>query len=505
MHLTIDEIKKSFNTSNNQNGPYVLSLSHEILSDTETPVSTFYKLCKNNPYSFLLESVEGGERLGRYSIIGLDPILTFSNKENKSYLENFSTKKTIQLEDNPYKALNNLISSFKILDSNNKDFIGFVGYFGYETVRWIEPKTNFKANKKVPDVLLTLPGKIVVFDNVTQKVKLISVSHFESIKDLEAEYKKTKEKLDLLVRDFSIEKLVPPLSPDYSNIDINNISFKSNYSKEEYMAMVEKSKKHIKAGDIFQIVPSQKLTIDGTYDGLTLYRILRSVNPSPYLYYINFKDFELCGSSPEVMVKSDDVNGKKIASLRPIAGTYPRGKDEEEDSKNIEKLSNDPKEKAEHLMLVDLARNDLGRVCETGSVKVKELMVIEKYSHVLHIVSLVQGILKKSMSSIDLLCASFPAGTLSGAPKVRALEIINEIENAQRGPYGGCTGFFGLNDSINTCMTIRTFVIFKDHLEIQAGGGIVADSDPENEYNETLRKGGALLKTLSILKRTKTI
>ena len=241
------------------------------------------------------------------------------------------------------------------------------------------------------------------------------------------------------------------------------------------------------------------MLVKGAFDGLKLYRALRSINPSPYLFYLNYGDFEIAGSSPEVMVKTTSSNNKKTASLRPIAGTYPRGKDDKEDLNNSNTLLNDPKERAEHLMLVDLARNDLGRVCKPGSITTPELMVIEKYSHVLHMVSQVEGHLQEDKTAIDFLCASFPAGTLSGAPKVKAMEIINNLENDQRGPYGGCIGFFGLDDSINTCMTIRTFVIFKDHLEIQAGAGIVSDSIPESEYQETLRKGAALLKALSLI------
>ena len=474
---------------------FILSASFELLADLETPVSTFYKLCDKKSYSFLLESVEGNEKIGRYSLIGTEPILVFTNKDNKTTLEDKSNNQKTELDKNPFIALKNILKNIKSLESNN--YAGFFGYFGYENIRWIEPKTNFKSFNKAPDVCLMFPGKLVIFDHILHKVNLISFVLVNDKSEVEKKQKEAKDKLESLNKEFSKPKVLQPLSLNFTNQ--SQVNYTSNFKKEDYMTMVTKAKEYIKSGDIFQVVPYKKLTVKGNHDGLFLYRALRSINPSPYLFYIKYPDFEIAGSSPEVMVKCEIRYGKRIASLRPIAGTYPRGKDDIEDSNNISKLSDDPKERAEHLMLVDLARNDLGRVCESGSINVPELMVIEKYSHVLHMVSLVEGVLKKDKTSVDLLCASFPAGTLSGAPKVRALEIIKEFEKDQRGPYGGCTGFFGLNDTINTCMTIRTFVVYKDHLEIQAGGGIVADSDPENEYAETLRKGAALLKAISLL------
>ena len=477
--------------------PFILSTNHEMLADLQTPVSAFYNLCNNKPFSFLLESVENSEKLGRFSIIGTEPILIFKNTNNKTTLEDPAEKKIVELEANPFDALKNAIKQIKVLNNENTNYIGFFGYFGYENIRWIEPKTNFQSFKAAPDVWLTLPGKLVIFDHILHKVNLISLVIVKDKNKVKEKEKEAKEKLDSLINELNKNKEATTLSLNYKSK--NTMDFTSNFKKEEYIKMVEKAKTHITRGDIFQVVPSQKLSVQGKYSGLLLYRTLRSINPSPYLFYINYPDFEIAGSSPEVMVKCEIKNKKRIASLRPIAGTYPRGKDENEDLENINKLSSDPKEKAEHLMLVDLARNDLGRVCETGSISVPELMVIEKYSHVLHMVSLVQGYLKDDKSCVDLLAASFPAGTLSGAPKVRALEIINELEKDQRGPYGGCTGFFGLNDTTNTCMTIRTFIVYKDRVEIQAGGGIVADSDPENEYEETLRKGAALLKAISLI------
>lgn len=496
MNIRPQELKIK-QTHEKKGGPYILSVSQEQLADLETPVSAFYKVTEKKPYSFLLESVEGNEKIGRFSIIGTEPILIFTNTNNKTYLENTVTGEKTQLEDNPFIALKDLLNSINIKENINNNFLGFVGYFGYETIRWIEPKTKFTPFKALPDVCLTLPGKLVIFDHILHKVNLISITYAKDKNEIEDREKEARLKLKSLLSEFNNPKTLKPLSLNYNNA--REVSYKSNFKKEDYFEMVIKAKEYIKNGDIFQVVPSQKLRVHGKFDGLLLYRALRSINPSPYLFYLNFLDFEIAGSSPEVMVKCEKRNFKRIASLRPIAGTYPRGKDETEDLKNTSMLTNDPKERAEHLMLVDLARNDLGRVCEAGSINVPELMVIEKYSHVLHMVSLVEGELKNDKSAVDLLCASFPAGTLSGAPKVRALEIIGELEKDGRGPYGGCTGFFGLNDTINTCMTIRTFIVYKDFIEIQAGGGIVADSDPLAEYNETLRKGAALLRAISLI------
>ena len=479
--MSID-LKK--NIINNQ---YILSASKELLADEETPVSAFYKICHKKPYSFLLESVEGGEKIGRYSIIGTDPIFVFTNKNNKTYLENKTENTTQELDNNPFTALKDLLSQLKIDNKEIENFIGFVGYFGYENIRWIEPKLKIDNYKELPDACLILPGKLIVFDHILHKVNLIA----------NVSSGNPENKLNSLLEDFQKPVLSKPLTLNYNQT--NNTKYKSNYSKEKFIDLVNKAKKHIVEGNIFQVVLSQKLTLEKNYEGFSLYRALRSINPSPYLFYLNFNDFELAGSSPEVMVKCEKLDKERLASLRPIAGTYERGKNNEEDLKNIKDLLNDPKEKAEHLMLVDLARNDIGKVCKTNTVNVTELMTIEKYSHVLHMVSQVEGLLKDDKTAVDLLQACFPAGTLSGAPKVRAMEIINELENSTRGPYGGCAGFIGLNDTINTCMTIRTFVIFKDKIEIQAGAGIVADSNPENEFQETLRKGAALLKAVSLL------
>lgn len=495
---TEHEIEEILLNTSNKNWPQIISLTHEVLADLETPVSAFYKVCYKKPYSFLLESVEGGEKLGRYSFIGTEPILIFTNKNKQTILENTTTNKSRVLVDNPFNALKEVLQEIILQKSKVSNFVGFVGYFGYETVRWIEPKVKLSSYEYLPDACLTLPGKIIIFDHVLHKVTLCVNILLTKSTSLEREYKKGKEKLNEFISEFNKSYARKQLSLNFD--DTNKVNYKCNYKEDEFRELIVKAKKHIYDGNIFQVVLSQKLTIEKKLDSFLLYRALRSINPSPYLFYLNFQGYEIVGSSPEVMVKCEIKDKKKIASLRPIAGTYKRGSSEEEDKKNIESLLADKKEKAEHLMLVDLARNDLGRVCKPGTINVSELMVIEKYSHVLHIVSQVEGELNTDKTSIDLLEATFPAGTLTGAPKVKAMEIINELEKEQRGPYGGCIGIVGFNDTINTCMTIRTFVIYNNKVEIQAGAGIVADSVPEKEYNETLRKGAALLKAISLLK-----
>ena len=322
--MSID-LKK--NIINNQ---YILSASKELLADEETPVSAFYKICHKKPYSFLLESVEGGEKIGRYSIIGTDPIFVFTNKNNKTYLENKTENTTQELDNNPFTALKDLLSQLKIDNKEIENFIGFVGYCGYENIRWIEPKLKIDNYKELPDACLILPGKLIVFDHILHKVNLIA----------NVSSGNPENKLNSLLEDFQKPVLSKPLTLNYNQT--NNTKYKSNYSKEKFIDLVNKAKKHIVEGNIFQVVLSQKLTLEKNYEGFSLYRALRSINPSPYLFYLNFNDFELAGSSPEVMVKCEKLDKERLASLRPIAGTYERGKNNEEDLKYIKDLLNDP-------------------------------------------------------------------------------------------------------------------------------------------------------------------
>lgn len=494
----------------------ILSNWIEILADLDTPVSIYAKLQALCPESFLLESVEGGERLGRYSIIGFKALKVIKNNDSDCY----------QILDEQIKKHSQVYEKeAELLPFFHK---GFVGYLGFETVKYIEPSLapHFKTSK-YPEMYMLMVGSLAVFDHVKHKLFLISNTEI----DHEVLKSKTGADKEEYLQDLyhqsakEIAYLKDAISTpiQLENFDINHqspntVEFSSNTGKEAYMEIVKKAKEHILEGDIFQVVPSHIMSAQVKLDPLHTYRILRAVNPSPYLFLFNAEDnngksFSLVGSSPEMLVKNTRArefihldpnsslagdNDGYISELRPIAGTSHRGKDEAEDNELAEKLLSDEKERAEHVMLVDLARNDLGRVCENSSIQVPQNMIIEKYSHVLHIVSSVIGKLKKDKSAIDLLKACFPAGTLSGAPKIKALEIISKLGKDARGPYAGCLGNFSLDKSFDVAMIIRTLIIEEDQVSIQAGGGVVADSDPEKEYQETLNKAGALIKVVNI-------
>lgn len=488
----------------------------EILADLDTPVSIYAKLQALCPESFLLESVEGGEKLGRYSIIGFKPL------------------KTIQTDaDGCYKLLEEQKQNHQQIYDKEAELLpffhkGYVGYLSFETVKDIETSlaSNFKKSK-FPEMYMIMVGSLAVFDHVKHKLFLVSNTEIcrDSLKNKNNEDKKNylEELYKKSVKEVLYLKDAISTPYQLENFHLNNkakdtVEFQSNTGKEEFMSMVEKAKEHILEGDIFQVVLSHILKAKINVDPLLIYRILRTVNPSPYLFLFNAKDkegksFSLVGSSPEMLVKNtragEFVHLNKssilkeneegfISELRPIAGTYKRGKNEAEDKELSEKLLSDKKERAEHVMLVDLARNDLGRVCTNSSIEVPQNMIIEKYSHVLHIVSSVIGKLAKDKSSIDLLKACFPAGTLSGAPKVKALEIISKLEKEARGPYGGCLGNFSLDKSLDVAMVIRTLIIEEDQVSIQAGAGVVADSEPEKEYQETLNKASALMRVINL-------
>ncbi len=470
----------------------------EVLSDLETPVSIYSKLHKHSPDAFLLESVEGGEKLGRYSIIGFRAIKTIMTNNVDCYEELSKEIKKYEQKVNQDK-----------LPFFHK---GYVGYLSFETIKYIEPSLKDSVKQaRFPEMYMLLTGSMAVFDHVKHKLYLISniLIDQEDISEdaLKPLYEKSIDEIHEL-------KEIINENANLKSIQIDDeleskVDFKSNTGKEKFMDMVKTAKNHILEGDIFQVVLSHILSADLSLDPLLLYRILRAVNPSPYLFLLNARDnndeyFSLVGSSPEMLVKSHRENNDHDkapafkAELRPIAGTYKRGNTIEEDKELSDKLLNDPKERAEHVMLVDLARNDLGRVCENNTIEVPENMKIEKYSHVLHIVSSVIGKLKASENATSLIKACFPAGTLSGAPKIKALEIINNLEKEYRGPYGGCLGYFSLNNALDTAMIIRTLVVEKNKVHIQAGAGVVADSIPENEYQETLNKAGAMMKVVNI-------
>lgn len=468
----------------------------DILTDFETPLSAFTKIDRSK-YSFLLESVEGGERLARYSILGSDPSLVFSSKGGRITFSKGKTRESFTTQRDPIEELKQILNRYKFVNVRGLPRFcgGLVGFFGYDIVRFIEdlPSKN-PDDLKLPDSVFMLTDTLLIFDHVDHKIKVVSNVHVEG--DVGQAYDKAIAKIDNIIN-YLKGPLPKPGSIQPAKKKPRPNILKSNFTKKEYEAVVKKAKGYIRKGDIIQVVPSQRLNISIDCHPFQIYRALRSINPSPYMYYLKLGDFFLVGSSPEIMVRCEDG----LVEVRPIAGTRRRGASEEEDAKLIKDLLSDPKERSEHIMLVDLGRNDIGRVCEFKSVKVSELMTIEKYSHVMHIVSDVSGKLKRDKDIFDLLRATFPAGTVTGAPKVRAMEIIEELENVRRGPYAGSVGYFSFSGNLDTCITIRTIVIKGNTAYIQAGGGVVADSKPGKEYQETLNKAKALLKAIEMAER----
>ena len=474
----------------------LIPVYREILADFETPLSSFRKIDKGG-YSFLLESVEGGERVARYSFLGSEPSLVFSSKGMNIELREGKETKSFVAKDDPIEELKRLLSRYKFVKVRGLPRFcgGLVGFLGYDMVRFMEklPDKN-PDDLDVPDSVFMLTDTIVIFDHVDHKIKVVSNVHVKG--DPASAYRDATKKIDAIIKDLC-SKSVNEVRCEGTRSTSESLKVKSNLTKSEFEQSVKKGKEYIRKGDIIQVVLSQRLELPLRSSGFEIYRALRSINPSPYMYYLKFDDFSLVGSSPEIMVRCEDGR----VELRPIAGTRPRGASEEDDAKLSKELLNDPKEKAEHIMLVDLGRNDVGRVCEYKSVKVSDLMVIEKYSHVMHIVSDVSGKLKKSKDAFDVIRASFPAGTVSGAPKVRAMEIIDELEKTRRGPYAGAVGYFSFSGNLDSCITIRTILIKNGRAYIQAGAGIVLDSVPAKEYQETLNKAKALIRAIEMSER----
>ncbi|MFQ3368672.1 MAG: anthranilate synthase component 1 [Methylophilaceae bacterium] len=467
----------------------------ESFADLDTPLSVYAKLA-NQPYSYLLESVEGGDKFGRYSIIGLPSKLRIQINDNKILvLEGNKIKKEID-DENPLDFIDNFMANFKVpTDLDLPRYSGgLAGYFGYETIKYIEPKLckKFVEDKLgLPDILLMLSDEIVVFDNISGTLFIINYVD-PSIPDA---YELGLKNLQALVG-----KLQSGPSPfaSFESTDSDNKNLSevvSEFGEDQFKVAVDKAKQYIFDGDIMQVVLSQRMTKSFESNPLSLYRTLRSLNPSPYMFFYHMGDHYVVGASPEILVT---LVGEKV-TVRPIAGTRPRGKDESEDIQFEKDLLADPKEIAEHVQLMDLGRNDVGRVAKTGTVNVTDKMIIEKYSHVMHIVSNVEGVIKNKLSAIDVLKASFPAGTVSGAPKVRAMEIINELEDTKRGVYSGAVGYLGFDGDMNVAIAIRTAVIKDNVLYVQAGAGIVADSVPKNEWVETQNKAKAILKASELV------
>jgi anthranilate synthase component 1 len=471
----------------------------EIPGDLETPVSAYYKLSAKSSYSFLLESVEGEEKIARYSFIARDPELVFTSKAHEARILRFvkgrHKPEKISFTGSPLTVVRELMKDYKAVNvpSLPQFYGGMVGYLSYDCVRFFEnlpDKTVDDLN--LPDICLALARHLVVFDHRHHTIKIVSCVHLSKGDSKEAKIKKYKaahQMIDALIAD-----LQKPLRIPVTKKNTKKISVTSNCTKAQFEKMVIKGKEHIKAGDIFQIVLSQRFKADISVDAFEIYRCLRVLNPSPYMFYLNFDGLQLVGASPELLVRCE--NG--LVETRPIAGSRPRGQNEAEDAALVKSLLSDPKEKAEHIMLVDLGRNDLGRVSQKGTVHLSEFMSVEKYSHIMHIVSNVQGQLRKDMDALDVLEAAFPAGTLTGAPKIRAMEIIEALETKKRGPYGGAVGILSFSKNLDTCITIRTIVVHKSQAYIQAGAGIVADSDPTTEYIETMNKARAQIKAIEM-------
>ena len=470
-----------------------IPLSREVLADLDTPLSTYLKLA-DGPYSYLFESVQGGEKWGRYSIIGL-PCKSFIEVKGHQVTirEGQSVVEQLETED-PLEWIKQYQAGFKSpeLDNMPRFCGGLVGYFSYDTVRYIEPKLGACPNPEIldtPDILLMLSNEVVVFDNL--RGKLLAVVYVDPA-DANA-YEQGQQRLDQLVA-----QLDKPVRHAVSSNDVQHVEesdFVSGFTQQGFEDAVRRAREYIVDGDVMQVVLSQRLSIPFAGRPLDLYRALRTLNPSPYMYYLNLDGFHIVGSSPEILVRAEEGE----VTVRPIAGTRPRGKTEAEDLALEQDLLADPKEIAEHLMLIDLGRNDAGRVAEIGSVRLTEKMLIERYSHVMHIVSNVVGKIKPEYSAIDVLRATFPAGTVSGAPKIRAMEIIDELEPIKRGVYSGAVGYISFTGNMDTAIAIRTAVIKDKTLHIQAGAGIVYDSVPENEWNETMNKGRAIFKAVQMV------
>jgi anthranilate synthase component 1 len=467
-----------------------IPLIAESFADLETPLSLYLKLA-NEPNTFLLESVVGGERFGRYSFIGLPARTALRSfiRDGGAVTEVVEDGKVVETMDgDPLAAVERFAGRFKVAQRPGLPRFagGLAGYFGYDTVRVIEKKLakSRPDDLGVPDVLLLLAEEVAVIDNLAGRIYLIV---YADPRRPEA-YARARQRLRELKA-----KLARPIEPPHSRASVRREEYRE-FPKEAYLAAVARAKEYIAAGDVMQVQVGQRIRKPYADSPLSLYRALRTLNPSPYMYFYNFGAFHVVGASPEILVRSEDRQGKRMVAIRPIAGTRPRGATPEQDAALAAELAADPKERAEHLMLIDLARNDIGRIARTGTVKVTEQYVVEKYSHVQHLVSHVEGELKDGMTNLDVLRATFPAGTLSGAPKVRAMEIIDELEPVKRGIYGGAAGYLSFAGDMDLAIVIRTAIIKDNVLYAQAAAGIVADSVPESEWKETEVKARAVLR-----------
>ncbi len=490
----------------------------ELAADIDTPVSAWHKVCAEAPYSFLLESVEGGETLGRYSLLGCNPLWVLETRGHTT-TQTFRNGTCKTYTGDPFHILPQCLAPYQPvkLPELPPGIGGLFGFWGYELIQWIEPTVPIhdRTEADLPDGIWMQVDNLLIFDQVKRKIWIIAYADLrEPGCTVEVAYRQACDRIQTLVAQLTqplsgLRPLTQWVSPSTSSTA--PLSFSSNRTQLEFEAAVDRAKDYIRAGDIFQVVLSQRLSTPYRGSPFDLYRSLRLVNPSPYMAYFHFNTWQLIGSSPEVMVKAEhgvaaaDGQTPMVATVRPIAGTRPRGQTPTEDIALANELLADPKEIAEHVMLVDLGRNDLGRVCTSGSVQVDQLMVIERYSHVMHIVSNVIGHLAPHKTAWDLLKACFPAGTVSGAPKIRAMQIIYELERDRRGPYSGVYGYYDFEGQLNTAITIRTMIVEptdvpgESRVSVQAGAGLVADSIPTSEFQETLNKAQGMLTAIRSL------
>jgi anthranilate synthase component 1 len=468
----------------------------EVVADLLTPVSAFLKIAEHSDYAFLLESVEGGEHVGRYSFLGKDPFLILRGRGNQTLIDRAGTSTTAE---KPFvETLRHLMNSFQspFVPGLPRFTGGAVGYLGYDSASWFEPavaRSSDQASGAEPagtgdDAGFMLFDTVLAFDHVQHRILLIANARISGDEDLRSLYQFACAKIEFLERELERALSLSRVATSEA------LNLESNFTQPAFEAIVRKGKEYIAAGDIYQVVLSQRFSADVGVDPFTVYRALRHVNPSPYMFFVRMGDRSIVGSSPEMLVR---VEGRH-AVTHPIAGTRPRGRSDEEDQRLAEELKRNEKERAEHVMLVDLGRNDLGRVCEYGTVRVPTFMSLERYSHVMHLVSVVEGQLAPDRDRLDALVSCFPAGTVSGAPKVRAMQIINELEQTRRGIYAGAVGYLDFAGNLDFCIAIRTIVLERGRAWIQAGAGIVADSNPTAEYEETRDKARAMIRALEL-------
>lgn len=488
LHPSFDEFLRKTKEGN------LIPVYREILADMETPVSAFLKIDRGE-YAFLLESVEGGEKWGRYSFLSCNPGLVFKAKGTTVEVITDAGIRPHTVDNDVLESLKAILTQYRPVRTDDlpRFYGGMVGFLAYDVVRQFERiPAMTKDDLDLPDALFLLPDTLLIFDNLSHRIKVVSnvfVSETAPSRLREA-YDDAARKIDEIV-----EALRRPLDVRHTGgRGAEKLQLSSSMSHAEFIQAVHRAQEYVRAGDVVQAVISQRLSTKTTADPFDIYRALRIVNPSPYMYYLRLSDFQVVGSSPEVLVRLEEGR----IDLRPIAGTRPRGRNDVQDLAMEQELLDDPKERAEHIMLVDLGRNDVGRVAEVGSVTVSELMTVERYSHVMHIVSNIKGTLAEGYDAFDLLRACFPAGTVTGAPKIRAMEIIEELERVRRGPYAGAVGYFGFSGNMDTCITIRTVVITDGTAHVQVGAGIVADSDPDREYEETMNKAKGVLKAIEM-------